>query len=291
MQFNKYISKIIDDNQLTRKDVLRIFHMSGYDDISHVDSITLSRWLNGKTTPNLYKQLIIVSCLSGSVLDFVKSLNIDELKGNQNDENFYSSYVRKVDYAHNSINYIERSQERRTKIESLSSQEILKKFEFFHRNFSSYRSISDNLELSLAEEGTLISCFESEQIVGHIAYFECSKLKTKKVELSNVLFFTPIYYADSVVLREIMVEFFTRYLNQVVDSFCYAVGFTRSGKKLDFHHYFGGAENLEFFPPDEEDKISNTDKGLFLVKVDLLKYLSKKVILKEVLEHINKKKE
>ncbi|MBE3682280.1 hypothetical protein HJ199_23535 [Vibrio parahaemolyticus] len=88
-----------------------------------------------------------------------------------------------------------------------------------------------------------------------------------------------------------MIEFFTRYLSQVVDSFCYAVGFTLSGKKLDFHHYFGGAENLEFFPPDEEDKISNTDKGLFLVKVDLLKYPSKKVILKEVLEHINKKKE
>ncbi|WP_268206307.1 hypothetical protein, partial [Vibrio parahaemolyticus] len=261
MIFSEYFAKLVDYKQLTRKDVLQLFHLSGYDDISHVDNITLSRWINGKTTPNLYKQLIIVSCLSGSVLDFVKSLNIDELKGNQNDENFYSSYVRKVDYAHNSINYIERSQERRTKIESLSSQEILKKFEFFHRNFSSYRSISDNLELSLAEEGTLISCFESEQIVGHIAYFECSKLKTKKVELSNVLFFTPIYYADSVVLREIMIEFFTRYLSQVVDSFCYAVGFTLSGKKLDFHHYFGGAENLEFFPPDEEDKISNTDKG------------------------------
>lgn len=98
---------------MTRKDVLRIFHLSGYDDISHVDSITLSRWLNGKTTPNLYKQLIIVSCLNGSVLDFIKNLNIDEIKGNKNDENFYSSYVRKVDYAHNSINYIERSQERR----------------------------------------------------------------------------------------------------------------------------------------------------------------------------------
>ncbi|AWG86222.1 hypothetical protein [Vibrio parahaemolyticus] len=291
MIFSEYFSKLVDYKQLTRKDVLRLFHLSGYDDISHVDSITLSRWLNGKTTPNLYKQLIIVSCLSGSVLDFIINLNIDELKGNQHDENFYSSYIRKVDYAHNSINYIERSQERRTKVESLSSKEILKKFEFFHRNFSCYRSISDNLELSLAEEGTLISCFESDQIVGHIAYFECSKLKTRNVELSNVLFFTPIYYADSVVLREIMVEFFTRNLNQVVDSFCYAVGFTRSGKKLDFHHYFGGAEILEFFPPDEKDKISNTDKGLFLVKVDLLKYLSKKVILKEVLEHINKKKE
>ncbi|WP_282248778.1 hypothetical protein [Vibrio campbellii] len=291
MQFNKYISKIIDDKQLKRKDVLRIFHMSGYDDISHVDSITLSRWLNGKTTPNLYKQLIIVSCLSGSVLDFIKNLNIDELKGNQYDENFYSWYVRKVDYAHNSINYIERSQERRTKIESLSSKEILKKFEFFHRNFSTYRSISDNLELSLAEEGTLISCFESDQIVGHIAYFECSKLKTRKVELSNVLFFTPIYYADSVVLREIMVEFFTHYLNQAVESFCYAVGFTQNGERLDFHHYFGEAESLDFFRPEEEDKISNADKGLFLVKVDLLKYLSKKVILKSVLENINKKKE
>jgi transcriptional regulator with XRE-family HTH domain len=69
--FSRYFLDIIEYKQLTRKDVLRLFHLSGYDDISHVDSITLSRWLNGKTTPNLYKQLIIVSCLGGSVLDFI----------------------------------------------------------------------------------------------------------------------------------------------------------------------------------------------------------------------------
>lgn len=289
MDYVRFLNETIAKNKLTRKQVIEIFHLSGYEELAKVDDITLSRWLNGKSSPNLYKKLLTISCLKGDMPEFIKQVNIKEVQENIKDRDFILSYFRKVDNAHNAINYTARSASRRIELESLTYDEVAERFRVFHQNFSSYDAITRKLKMSFKGKGTLISCLEAGQVVGHIAYFQCKSVKIGTRKLSNVLYFTPVHYSDSNVLKDLLLEFFVHYVKESIGDFHYSIGLTRSGDKLNFHTYLGNGVTLEFFPPEESEKISESDKGLFLIKVDLIRYLSRKIFIEEVNHRLNDK--
>ncbi len=54
---NRKLSEWIEDKKITRKELISILQNINYEEFCGLDSITLSRWLNGRTTPPLYKQL------------------------------------------------------------------------------------------------------------------------------------------------------------------------------------------------------------------------------------------
>ncbi len=286
MKFSQYIENLISTSGMTRKQVLEACHKSNDSELHSTDAITLSRWINGKTVPSLYKQILLVNLVEGSLLDFLKNIQLSDIKKNAKEEAFLDDYYRMVDNNHNSINYLLRSSERHVEIESLPINKLLNRLDVFHNNFSSFDSFFENTELTYKNNATLIACYEAGEIVGHIAFVECSTVKINGNEFRDVIFFLPVYYCDSSVLQEIMCNFFMTLLEAPWSNYKHALGLSIPGARLDFHKLYGEAETLAFFPPIEKFKVGPSDKGLFLIKIKLLKYFSKHAIVKDIVQRL-----
>ncbi len=286
MKFNQYIAGLISSSGMTRKQILEVCHESNDSELQSTDAITLSRWINGKTVPSLYKQILLVKLLRGSLQDFLKSIQLTDIKDNSKEESFFNNYARLIDNNHNSINYLSRSNEKHVEIKTEPINDVLNKLSAFHNNFSSFNSFLESTKIIYKSNASLITYYESGKPVGHIAFIEINKITFKKNVFTDAILFFPVYYCDSNILKELMANFFITLLDAPWNNYKYALGLTMPGARLDFHNLFGDAESLAFYPPNENHKVGAFDKGLFFIKINLLKYYSKKVIVKEIIQRL-----
>jgi len=69
--FNNFLSNYIKNKKISRNELIeRLYKEREFQQLDHV---TLSRWITGKTTPSLYKQVLIAKALKISLLSFIKN--------------------------------------------------------------------------------------------------------------------------------------------------------------------------------------------------------------------------
>ncbi|MFH0257099.1 helix-turn-helix transcriptional regulator [Vibrio rumoiensis] len=78
MKFSHYIKRIREEGKLTQNELLNI--LNKYDNqFSQLDTTTISRWENNKTTPSISKQLLIIRALNKNITEYLRSLSFQPL--------------------------------------------------------------------------------------------------------------------------------------------------------------------------------------------------------------------
>ncbi|HIF9340629.1 TPA: helix-turn-helix domain-containing protein [Photobacterium damselae] len=82
MEFSSLLKELMSQKGYTAKELIAKLNIS-LKECCNLDSVTLSRWLNNKTTPKVYKQLLIINFFNYSYLDYLANINLDlsESKG------------------------------------------------------------------------------------------------------------------------------------------------------------------------------------------------------------------
>ncbi len=63
LRFHEQLAKWLDEKEITRKDFIALLQSHYHAEFSGLDSVTLSRWIKGHSTPSVDKQLYIAKCL------------------------------------------------------------------------------------------------------------------------------------------------------------------------------------------------------------------------------------
>ncbi|MHA6610604.1 helix-turn-helix domain-containing protein [Photobacterium damselae] len=82
MEFSSLLKELMSQKGYTSKELIAKLNIS-LKECCNLDSVTLSRWLNNKTTPKVYKQLLIINFFNYSYLDYLSNIDLDlsESKG------------------------------------------------------------------------------------------------------------------------------------------------------------------------------------------------------------------
>ena len=78
LEFNTILFNSMRKNSVSRNQLIK--HLYKVKEFQQLDHVTLSRWITGKTTPSLYKQVYIVKILNISLLSFITDIKYSPKK-------------------------------------------------------------------------------------------------------------------------------------------------------------------------------------------------------------------
>ncbi|AWK84145.1 hypothetical protein [Photobacterium damselae] len=145
MSFNLYLKKRIINSNYTRNEViakLNLFHKEFFN----LDAITLSRWINKKTTPSMYKQLLIAQFFEDDILIFL-STDADFKKTPKYTTDIYKKLMTSIEKSYNNTNYFSSVYNNTTyNLSVINRQEYFKNLKIFYNNYNLYRDMHNELK-------------------------------------------------------------------------------------------------------------------------------------------------
>lgn len=156
MSFKDFLSLRIKESSLTRKECiakLNFYHI----EFDKLDSVTLSRWITGKTTPSLYKQTLICIFFKYNIFHFIKEKHYTlTTKSKLLSENFYriiERHYRSPGFLH--YNYSKYDQPSYL-ISKKNIYEYRESYYNFYRNFSIYKRLFSFIDTNNLEPQNLL---------------------------------------------------------------------------------------------------------------------------------------
>lgn len=277
MSFAQYLKQKISSEGISRIkliDDLVLFN----DDFSQLDPVTLSRWFNNKTTPSIYKQLIICHYFKDNILNYILD-NIDTSMSNsfiRIKRNAYQTIAPK----YNNNPYISSKKEGiKTHIEKYSYDDSFKIFNNFYNNFELYsnalklRKKHLNIEAKrvVISRRSLDGAFRSHMAItyNHDDVYLRDFLKnvlniTIDIPTDRIILLELSNFHDQVSLKEILFYLSLYFIeNELLD--CTLI-FAARGEKIRDLLLSLGAQPLA-------PKIKDTEE-LYPMMLDILKLLS-----------------
>ncbi|MFV8413776.1 helix-turn-helix domain-containing protein [Vibrio owensii] len=277
---------------LTREQVVNCLTTGCYEEIRGCDSTTLSRWVSGKTKPSLYKQLLVCLALDIDILSFIKGVDTKNHKISMKSQVAFDKYLHFLNNSNNVISYYKRTNNINTYYDLLNQDEHRKLLDAFYHNFSGYIKIRDRLDKEkIAHDCHTYLFKDGAQLCGHISFTEenqnyLDSLGVVDTTLESSIGVTPVFYSDEITFWMVISSFYWHILhNKLLSKTRYATICLRNRSALEFYRQTAGAESLTYIQP--EDHALLADRGLFIVKIDLLKFLSKPIVVQHIQEFID----
>lgn len=147
MLFSDFLNENIITKKYTRKELiakLNLFH----EQFKHLDSVTLSRWIKNKTTPSIYKQVLIAYYFHVDILNFIFHVVHSNYKTSKELKRNYNILMNEIESSYTNITYD--NGYFNYSIKELFYDEYIMKFGPFYKKFKLYSDLlKTNNELYL----------------------------------------------------------------------------------------------------------------------------------------------
>ncbi|HIF9201263.1 TPA: hypothetical protein ACX6QC_002695 [Photobacterium damselae] len=290
MSFAQYLKQKISSEGISRIkliDDLVLFN----DDFSQLDPVTLSRWFNNKTTPSIYKQLIICHYFKDNILNYILD-NIDTSMSNnliRTKRNVYQTIAPK----YNNNPYItSKKEDTRTYIEKYSYDDSFRIFKNFYKNFKSYddalkirkKYLDINAKRVLISRRSLNGEFRSHMAITYhhdteflLALWNTLINTTIDIPTDKIISSELSNFHDQTSLKEILFHLSLYFIaNNLVD---YTLVFAARGEKIRDFAISLGAQPLA-------PKIKDSEE-LYPMQVEVLKLISSPLTINTIKEYYN----
>ncbi|MFV8413647.1 helix-turn-helix domain-containing protein [Vibrio owensii] len=289
--FSQKLQEFIKEKHVNREFIIDVFNKSSFEELSKCDLTTLSRWVSGKTEPSLYKQYKVCIALGIDLLDYILSLNPSLYKEGKKNKDAIDNYIRFLNNSNAIIGYFPRSEHVDIHYALLEKVEHRRKLDPFFQNFSGYMSIRDNVDKhNIIKPFNVFLYKENQSLCGHLSFTDDNAdfLKLFGVyneSLEYSIGILPAYYIDSKVYWLIASSLLYFYLStENYKKNVYATMSIRDRNSWEYYREVADGETLTFFNPSSQS--STLDKGLFYIKFNMLKLLSRPTVLAKFQEFV-----
>lgn len=285
MYFSKKLSDWISDEKINRTEVINRLKNSDIDDLKTIDLTTLSRWISGKTTPTIKKQLAVGFILNADMATFIKGIEVDDIEETVKDTQFLDSFDYLIDNTHLSlgyaINYGKLSIVFKT-MDNIAHRDLLDDFLINLKPYIELREIADNLKIKAYFNTFTLK--DKYNLKGHISFLDNVSDYTKVLGVSNDyrnhFGINPIHFIKSQHFYLLWSVFLCYIINKEYNlTKKKALLLIRTKQAYNFFHTLCDAKLLRVFQKKNEK--------LMLIEIDLLLLLSKPRILKGVQKKLN----
>ncbi|MCF7361918.1 hypothetical protein C1N32_05395 [Vibrio diazotrophicus] len=293
-EFKTVLSEWLDKNNLTRSELIAHLQLYDYESFKGLDAITLSRWLNGKTTPHTHKQILVCKGLNEDLIQFIKTIDIGRIKSSSTKSKIVSEFIKLLDYINPTLSYKKVCSKAKTHVDIFDYQQHLDIFGDFYRNIPSIKKLTEDV-YSLGDEVTY-PCIRiknnEDEMIGHWVGIEplekisslSSFISLSKEEASEGYLINVAYYQNS--------QHFFQLISIAICFYLLAPRFR--GKRTAYLLLSGysvyevtkmafDAEDVKYYPPVDK----KTRLGIYLVKIDITKIIANPIILPLVQEKLN----
>ncbi len=278
--FGKKLSSWISQSNLSRSEVIAKLQLFSFNDFCGTDHITLSRWLNGRTTPSLYKQILIAICLEQNVGQFLVMSDLHPSKLPIRIFNIKSKFEKTIDYLNPTLSY-KNLDHIKCNIVEFKYFDFNRTFKDFYDNISSSIPILDILEKQKEnfKNHTILLYNKYSEIIAHfpilegLTYFpNITKKDLNNSFLINVVFFqTTNQYYELIIHASCLYLLNPYYLRQKRNVYILVHGLaTYEITKSVF-----SAEDVKY--PN-----SKNNHGIYMLKVDILKAITNPIIIRRI---------
>ena len=275
--FKDELVKWIEKKGVTRKELIALLQHANYEEFKGLDAITVSRWINGKTTPQLYKQLYIAKYLDADLLDIICRVSASSLKLTEKMIFTAQLITKNLDFSSLSISYKKQPNKTFCKIKKESFSEHYHNYSEFHSNIGALEFFFEelyNLKNKVSYKSITLEN-SSGDLIGHYSGI------TNITPLHNLSIFKNMKNAEldkSVLINVGFFSSYKHYLELLDHAICYYL-FSLIKKVENLYLFVAGSaiyeitknllgmEMIDYFPPNNsESKI-----GVYLFKIDILK--------------------
>ncbi|QLK43862.1 hypothetical protein DR996_00385 [Vibrio owensii] len=290
--FSQNLKDFIEKRRVNREFIIDVFNKSAFEELSKCDLTTLSRWVSGKTIPSLNKQFKVCIALGIDLLDYVLKLEPSLYKEGKKSKDAFDEYIRYLNHSNANLSYFSRSKDVDVYYGFLESSEHRRILDPYLSNFSGYMSLREFIDKNNIIKPYHVFLFkESGNLCGHIAITEdnVDYLKLFGVyseDLDNSIGILPANYMDAKIYWLIVSSLLYFYLSTGnYKKNIYITMNVRDRNTWEYYKQVASGETLTFFAPSNQ--LNNLDKGLFLIKFDILKLLSHPTVLAKFQEFVN----
>ncbi len=292
-QFQHLLAEWLDINNLSRSDFIAKLQLYDFENFKGLDSITLSRWLNGKTTPPTYKQISIAQCLHIDIVELIKHIDKKDIKSSNKKSKIVSEFIRMVDLLNPRMSYRKADKNTRVKIEYFTYQQHIDMLGDFYHNLLPLKSFTNGL-YKLGNDilyPTLRILNEADDIIGHWVGVEPFE------EVVNLPSFPNLTKEEIDVGYLLMVGFHQNskdYFDLLSYTMCAYLLSPRVKKTRTVYIFINGhslyevsrlafdAEDVKFYPSSDKD----IRLGIHLIKVDILKVIANPILFPLIQKHL-----
>ncbi|EKM14485.1 TPA: hypothetical protein ACOJRH_003787 [Vibrio harveyi] len=291
--FATKLQEFLRETGVSRDFIIDAFNNSAFDELSKCDLTTLSRWVSGKTEPSLYKQYLICIVLGIDLFDYIRNVESSNYVESKKDKEIIEGYNRYLNGSNAIIGYFPRSEYVDIYYSVLDIEEQRKLLDPYLNNFSGYISLRNEVDkASIVKPFNVFLFKEKGHLCGHLSFTDdnAEYLKLFGVyseSLANSIGILPAFYIDAKVYWLLVSSLFYFYLSDGnYKQNIYATASIRDRNSWEYYKQLAGGETLTFFSPTSQS--TTLDRGLFYIKFNLLKLLSKPTVLKKFQSFLKK---
>ncbi|HIF9453607.1 TPA: hypothetical protein ACX6SX_001715 [Photobacterium damselae] len=282
--FHKFLTHYIKNCKLSRMDLIAQLNLYHYEFYS-LDSVTLSRWTTNKTTPSLYKQVLLCLFFKHDLYHFIKNKNYSINKSSLNFKNSIHSELKKIENSEVNISYYYNNSNNYKHSVNLNNHENYKsKFEIFYSHFDVYNKAIEYIEKNNINPNTVSIEHTIESVM--VSHDSLTYINKEIKPLIEYIFEININM-DNFWFSNIGHH---RSTDSSKFSFCLAVTLLLQSKKYKYLSLVRGEDSLYLFIPLGYKQITNTiydNDKLYLCEADILKVISNSFTISELSNYYN----
>lgn len=294
LEFKDSLSLWIETKGVSRKELIALLQNNYYEEFKGLDAITLSRWLNGKSTPPLYKQFYIAKCLDVNLKEHIRSLDLSAMKYPTKYDAILYNLTKALDFSLSVLSYRRVPKYVKSEISRDTYNEHLERFGGFYNNISALKNFKRALYdmKSSIDYKSIVLKNEDGEIIGHWSgILDVDKLNgipsfitIPENEVDRSCLVSLGYYANSEHYFELIVQAICLYLVSYSKTKDFIYFYNVDCRPIiEFCKFIFNAEEMKYYPPlDDKDKM-----GVYLLKFNIIKSIANPALLKRVQDKLN----
>ncbi|HAS8506306.1 TPA: XRE family transcriptional regulator [Vibrio vulnificus] len=294
LEFKDSLSLWIENKGASRKELIALLQNKYFEEFKGLDAITLSRWVNGKSTPPLCKQFYIAKCLDVNLKEHISSLDLSKIKYPTKYDAILYNLTKALDFSISVLSYRYVPKYVKSEISRDTYNEHLERFGEFYGNVSPLKNFKRALyEMkSSIDYKSIVLKNEDDEIIGHWSgIVDIEKLNgipsfitIPPNEVDRSCLVSLGYYVNSEHYFELIVQAICLYLIAYSKTKDFVYFYIVDCRPLvEFCKFIFNAEEMKYYPPlDDKDKM-----GVYLLKFNIIKSIANPTLLTKVQKKLN----
>ncbi|MGI2800847.1 hypothetical protein ACRTC3_19920 [Photobacterium damselae] len=188
MSFSLYLKNKISKNKINRSDLIAQLNLY-HDEFRNLDAITLSRWVNNKTTPSPYKQALISQYFGEDIITFINN-HITIKKESKIIKNTFNSIMENIESSYSNISYFHSNEEPEYIVNAFDYNSYNSLLSNYYMNFPIYQKMNYIFDINNIKNDYLCVIKRKNNVIS--SHISSIKMDEKKSRLLSNLFKTNI---------------------------------------------------------------------------------------------------
>ncbi len=173
MSFKNFLKEKLNEQECSRIECIAKINLY-HEEFRNLDSVTFSRWINGKTIPSLYKQVLLCDFFEYDLMEFIRNRHYSCQSKGKKIESIYEKTMSDINNSIHNISYnYTRTMSASFSIKKYSKVEYRKVYYHFYSNFITYKELFKIIDKNSIYPITFVfEKYKNNHIISHdsIAY-------------------------------------------------------------------------------------------------------------------------